>query len=104
MCSGLGDKRWQCRCKARRLQSGEHPAPSQWSRGLGEGTGDSVSLWVSGGTLLWAFAPGFFSLCVSETSLQGEKGLKVSFSHVNRFVPASLKNLWQSLERSSVQP
>lgn len=72
--------------------------------GWGEGTRDSVSVWVSGGTLLWAFAPGFSSLCVSETSLQGEKGLKVSFCHVNRFVPASLKNLWQSLERSSVQP
>lgn len=44
-----------------------------------------------------------FLVYVSET-LQGEKGLNISFSHIKRFVPRNLKNSWKSLKRSLVHP
>lgn len=44
-----------------------------------------------------------FLVYISKT-LQGEKGLNISFSHVKRFVPTNLKNSWKSLKRSSVHP
>lgn len=34
--------------------------------------------------------------------LRERKGFNISFSHVERFVPVSLKNLWRSSKRSSV--
>lgn len=33
----------------------------------------------------------------------GEKGPNISFSHFERFVPVSLKNLWRSSKRSSLR-
>ena len=80
MCLGLGGKCWRYRRKARHLQSGEHLAPSRWSRGLGRGHRRlrfCLGFWGCA-------APGgcsrIFQVCLSEASLQGERGLKVSLS------------------------
>lgn len=90
------------------------PRWTRWAGGGGQGAGKQkrqhFSVSISGRSLppvcykifVFLFCL-VFLVYVSET-LQGEKGLNISFSHIKRFVPRNLKNSWKSLKRSLVHP
>lgn len=131
--SGAWGEGWRCRCEGSQralwhqvlqerlccnLTGPEHPSPSQvdsvgWGQGAGCRKAEEAALlgqhfWeVTATRVCYKIFVFLFCLVflvyVSET-LQGEKGLNISFSHIKRFVPRNLKNSWKSLKRSLVHP